>query len=356
MKILIVGAWAWPQYEQAFASGLRNSGMEVEALSTSDFFTGFMGRAQKALIFPGLAMWRLNRAVFDVAHKQQSALVLFWRPTHIWPSTIKRLAKMGVKTVSYHNDDPFCPNAHGNLPWHQHFFWFWALRCMLVFNLNFFYRKINCVEAITQGAKHADVLLPYFLPWQDRPVKILESERQRFETDVVFVGHYEPDGRELSLRALIEAGIKVKLWGGGYWTREVLGDLYDGLAPIITAEGDDYAKALCGSKICLCFLSKLNRDTYTRRCFEIPACGGLMLAERTDDLLSFFKEDEEACFFSSNAELVQKVQWLLHNPQERERIAAAGLRRIWIDRHDVNSRAQQFISVINNSPQFKGIE
>lgn len=347
VKILIVGSWTWPQYEEAFASGLGNGGVDVDGLSTSEFFTGFMGRIQQALPFPGLAMWRLNKAVVAAINKQKPDLVMFWRPTHIWPSTLRRLTKQGVRTVSYNNDDPFGPMAHGNVPRLHHFLWYWYLQCLPYFDLNFFYRKINCEEAIARGAKHAEILLPYFIPWRDRPVEVSEAESQRFQTDVVFVGHYEPDGRELSLRALNEAGIKLKLWGGGYWTRGILGDLYEHLAPIIPAEGHDYAKALCGAKICLCFLSKLNRDTYTRRCFEIPACGGLMLAERSDDLLSFFKEDEEACFFSSDEELVQKALWLLNNPLECERIAIAGLRRVWLDGHDVNSRALQFISIVN---------
>jgi hypothetical protein len=192
----------------------------------------------------------------------------------------------------------------------------------------------------------------WFVPQIHKPVQICTTEHERFITDVVFIGHYEPDGREDSIRALVTAGIRVKLWGGHYWSRKVLGDLYDSLSPIVPAEGEDYAKALCGAKVCLCFLSKLNRDTYTRRCFEIPACGKVMLAERTDDLMQFFKEDEEACFFSSPEELVRKAQWLINNPDIRERIARAGLRRVWADGHDVVSRAKYFLSVVDTSDQF----
>jgi spore maturation protein CgeB len=144
----------------------------------------------------------------------------------------------------------------------------------------------------------------------------------------------------------MEAEIQVKIWSGGDWPRQILGNLYNHLQPIEPVLGNDYPKALCGAKICLAFLSKLNRDTYTRRCFEIPACGRLMLAERTDDLQKLFKEDEEACFFSSNEELVQKVRWLLANPEIRERIAAAGLQRVWADGHDVASRARQFLQAL----------
>lgn len=344
---MIVGTWAWPQYEEAFARGLRDSGVEVSALTTSNFFKGFLGRIQQTIPFPGPVLLRLNRAVVAAAKDQQPDLVLFWRPTHILPKTIRQLASMGVQTVSNNNDDPFGPKVHGNVPWHHHFLWYWYIKCLPLFNYNFFYREINRTEAKAVGARHAEVLLPYFMPWQDHPVQLTNAEQQRYETDVVFVGHHESDGREGSIRALVSAGIRVKLWGGHYWSRAVLGDLYDRLAPIVPAEGDAYGKALCGAKVCLCFLSKLNRDTYTRRCFEIPACGKAMLAERTDDLMQFYKEDEEACFFSSPEELVRKAQWLINNPDIRESIAQAGLRRAWTDGHDVTSRARSFLQIIS---------
>lgn len=349
MKIIIVGSWSWPQYEDAFARGLRISGAEVIALTTSNFFKGFLGRIQYSTPLYGPALLRLNSAVVAEVKDQHPDLVLFWRPTHILPRTLIKLTNMGVHTVSYNNDDPFGPHVHGNVPWHHHFLWYWYIKCLPFFCYNFFFRDINCLEAKALGASHAEVLLPYFMPWKDRPVQLSAADHQRYETDVVFVGHYEPDGREDCIRALVSKGIRVKIWGGHYWSRSVLGDLYDRLAPIVPADGDAYAKALCGAKVCLCFLSKLNRDTYTRRCFEIPACGKVMLAERTDDLMQLFKEDEEACFFSSHEELVRKAQWLINNPDIRERIALAGLRRVWSEGHDVFSRAKYFLPLVNTS-------
>lgn len=351
VKLMIVGAWVWPQYEAAFARGLCESGVEVSPLSELSFFKGFFGRIQQTIPFPGPAMFRLNRAIIAAVKEQKPDLVLFWRPTHVLPETISQLKSMGVHTASYNNDDPFGHKTHGEVPWHHHFLWRWYIKCLPLFNYNFFYRKINCSEAEAHGAVHTAVLLPYFMPWQDRPVQLTASERQRYETEVVFVGHHEPDGREGSIRALISAGIRVKLWGGHYWSRAVLGDLYDRLAPVEPAEGGAYGRALCGAQVCLCFLSKLNRDTYTRRCFEIPAYGKVMLAERTNDLMQLFKEDEEACFFSSTDELIRKARWLIDNPDIRERISQAGMRRVWADGHDVISRAKFFLSLVHTPNQ-----
>jgi spore maturation protein CgeB len=344
---MIVGRWRYEIYEASFSSALAACGVEVVPCKLDQFFQGGLSSFRSAIPILDFMRGRLNEYILSCAYKYQPEWILFWRPTHIIPKTLKTIADFGIKTVSFNNDDPFGPQVHGNVPWHHHFLWHWYIKCLPAFDRNFFYRRVNCDEALVKGARHADVMLPYFIPEKDRPVELNASDRSKYVADVAFVGHYEPDGREKSVHALVNAGVNLKIWGGHYWSRKLLGDLYDKLQPIVPAEGDDYAKALCGAKVCLAFLSKLNRDTYTRRCFEIPACGRVMLAERTDDLMQMFKEDEEACFFSTVDELVNKVNWLLENSEIRERIAKAGQRRVWTDGHDVNSRAQEFITKLN---------
>jgi hypothetical protein len=220
------------------------------------------------------------------------------------------------------------------------------LRCLSYFHFNFFYRRINIGEAEALGARNCHLLLPYFNPEFDRPIELQPSEKARFNADVVFAGHFEQDGRDKLLSAIIAAGFDTRIWGGKYWSNELLSSMGYKRGPVTPAIGRDYTAALCGAKVCLAFLSKLNRDTYTRRCFEIPACGGLLLAERTDDLLRIFDEDKEACFFSSKRELLEKLDWLMSNGSIRAEIARAGLQRVWRDGHDVKSRAKEFLNVI----------
>ena len=90
----------------------------------------------------------------------------------------------------------------------------------------------------------------------------------------------------------------------------------------------------------------MNRDTYTRRCFEIPASGTLLLAERTPDLETLFTEGVEAVFFDSEEDLINKVESLLLDPSVIERISQAGLARVERDKHDVVSRAELLLSWI----------
>ncbi len=150
---------------------------------------------------------------------------------------------------------------------------------------------------------------------------------QGLSSDVAFVGHYERHyaGRIRALSALKKTSIKV--WGPGWvrhsrisrWcSQRVQGD---------GIWGEEYPRAISSAKICLGLLSKLVPDTSTTRTFEIPACGGFMLAERTEEHQSLFEEGREAEFFSSDEELLDKVRYYLAHPGQRDKIAACGRKR-----------------------------
>jgi len=96
--------------------------------------------------------------------------------------------------------------------------------------------------------------------------------------------------------------------------------------------GDSYAKAICAAKINLALLSGKVRgssrgDETTTRTYEIPACRGFMLHERSPELLELYSEGEEVTCFSSPQELAEKIDYYLVHPEEREAIAGAGHRR-----------------------------
>ncbi len=73
-----------------------------------------------------------------------------------------------------------------------------------------------------------------------------------------------------------------------------------------------------------------------------------MLAERTSDHETLFKENEEAVFFSSPEEVVEKALRLVSDAALRQSIAEAGWRRVYADGHSVDDRMKQFLDVINS--------
>ncbi len=347
MKIMFAGAFQYGMYEEACARVLERLGVSVERFSWSPYFSGLWGRAQSKYVFYGPAIYRLNRDLLARALEFRPEVLLIWRGTHILPRTLRAIrARTGAFLVSYNNDDPFGPQVHGKVPFHHHRLWKYYLKTVPDYDLHFVYRELNVPEIKAAGAREALVLLPYFVPEIHHPVTLTEEEKAKYCCEAVFVGHYEPDGRIEYLRALITAGIHVKLFGSQTWNTETLGSLLPYFGQVQPAIGLEYAKALCGAQMCLCFLSRLNRDTYTRRCFEIPACGGLLVSERTADLQELFREDEEAIYFSSPEELVEKVLWLREHPERGREMAQAGHRRALADHHSVDDRMRQMVDLV----------
>jgi spore maturation protein CgeB len=348
VRILLAGNWRWEHWEAAWTRALQELGHDVAPFSFYDFFNGKLGRYQNALAaIPGPAAIRLNDKLLERVSQIRPDVLFVWRGTHVWPSTLQKIAALGCRLVSYNNDDPFGQFAHGHAPWHHRFLWPWYIKGLKECDVNFVYRPANIPEAVRAGAKNVHLLLPYFVPELHHPLELSHAERSSYECDVVFAGHYEPDGRELYIRALVAAGLHVRLFSGEYWTKEVLGELFEYFSPIRPVYGIEYTKALCGAKMCLAFLSRMNRDTYTRRCFEIPACGRLLLSERTADLKRMFREDEEAVYYSNPQELIEKALWLKSRPGEVSRIAEAGRKRVWADGHDLNNRMREMIQKID---------
>ncbi|WP_281843265.1 CgeB family protein [Sinisalibacter aestuarii] len=161
-------------------------------------------------------------------------------------------------------------------------------------------------------------------------------------SDVCFVGHYQSAYAHI-LRLLADR-VPLAIWGPGWteyarthtWAKNVVrgGALF----------GKDYASAISGAKIAIGLLSKRIPETTTTRSFEIPACGTMLLAERTNDHMALFDEGREAEFFSTPAELCDKAAYYLEHPVEREAIAAAGLARSWSSGYAIED---QFRSVID---------
>src|SRR6185437_17120834 len=93
--------------------------------------------------------------------------------------------------------------------------------------------------------------------------------------------------------------------------------------------GEEYVHAITASSINLGILAESrigasSGDNITSRTFHIPASGGFMLHERTDELLELFTEDVSVAFYDGPQELIAKVDKYLPLTMSRRRIADCG--------------------------------
>ncbi|MDP3493915.1 MAG: glycosyltransferase [Hyphomonadaceae bacterium] len=103
--------------------------------------------------------------------------------------------------------------------------------------------------------------------------------------------------------------------------------------------GDAYALALSSALIAPTCGTVANE--LVRKHLEIPACGAMLLTERTAAVEAAGFVDMETCVFASEEDVVDKVQHLLANPDEIARISANG-QALAHARHDLKHRNQIF--------------
>ena len=350
MKILIVGDWHSELHEEVVCRAFTQLGHETFRFPWHRYFAprpGWGGRlwhlvqrAQNKYLF-GPLIKRLNRDFVETVRCVAPELVFVYRGTHITASTLRaaRSVARDAIFVGYNNDDPFAPTQRRSL-W-RHF-----LGAVQEYDLVLAYRMANLDEYRRAGAQRVELLRSWFVPERNHPVVLTPDEGARFETDVVFIGHYEDDQRLDYLEEIVRQGFRLRLFGPGYdWDPVIARSaMLSSQIPVQLVWGEDYNRALCGARIALCFFSKLNRDTYTRRCFEIPATRTLLLSEHSHDLAGLFREGAEVDYFRTKEEMIAKVRIYLENTAQRQAVADAGYRRVYSAGHDVVSRMRQVLT------------
>lgn len=354
-KILLVGDYVWPWYQDACAAALESLGCRVVRFGWfEDFrhrvpgriepvFNSFLKRAQYRLL-TGPAVWQVNRRLIRVAQAERPDVVWFYNVRLISPATVKKLREILPDAVfcQYANDNPFSEDAKRG-------FWRNFIASIPYFHHHFTYRHRNIDDFRRHGSKRTHLLRSYFIPEADHP-EPPENIPARFKCDVVFAGHYEDDGRVALLEAVSRAGFKLNLFGGGWeeaGTRIGPDSPLRAHFPIAPVTDADYRYAISGAKVALCFLSSLNQDTYTRRSFQIPAMRTCMLSQHTDDLATLYRPDTDAVFFSDERQLLAQLDRLVRDDNLRSAIAESGYRRVLADGHDVKSRMAEFLEKIS---------
>jgi spore maturation protein CgeB len=250
----------------------------------------------------------------------------------IWPLALWQIKKHAplAKLISCSEDDMYA--AHGHSLWYRI-----GLRH---YDHVFTTKTYNLSELKQFSAKETRLFLESYDEHIHKPMKLTEAEHVRFSCDVGAIGAFEKERAE-ALIYLAKNGVQVNVWGND-WSGLV--NQHPNL--VVKNEylfGEDYAKAICATRINLNFLRKINRDEITSRSVEIPACGGFMLGERTDRHLEFFKEGKEAEFFGSNQEMLNKIRYYLVNDEKRKNIARAGRDRCVTSGYSMRVQLEQML-------------
>lgn len=194
------------------------------------------------------------------------------------------------------------------------------------------------------GAKKA-VCLPISAidPSFHRELRLTREEKERYRSDVCFVGSLSFDRQEklIALVKLLPRSVNLKIWGYLYPGTPLM----LGLKPYYQGEAweEEAVKIFNATKIALNFLPEHMPIGGNIRTFEIPGCGAFQLASRTDP--GWFVNGKEIVLFSSLKDLKEKIVYYLEHEKERRKIARAGYQRT-LKEHTYERRFEKVLQLM----------
>ncbi len=278
----------------------------------------------------------LNRSIRHALTQGPVDVLWVAKSPSLRPETLVRARKLHprLRIVFHSEDDMFLRHNQSS----------WFRTSLPLYDVVFTHKSRNTApgELPALGAQRVVFVDKCHDRYLHRPVEVTGADREALGGEVGFVGTFEAERADVMLR-LAQAGVGVRIWGD-HWKK------WRGRHPLLNVEGralsaDEYARSICATDVNLGFLRKQNRDLQTGRSVEIPACGGFMLAERTDEHLNLFLEGVEAEFFDDFEECLGKTRFYVENAAERRRIAAAGLERCMSGRYSFHDRLTEMLRV-----------
>lgn len=344
LRILCIGeTWLGSDARSAF-SALRRMGHSTYVIDEAHFvpteWTSLPARLLRKVFRPVMVEELRGRTAQLVNLLEPHALFVF-KGNYVTSRLLRDASAAGTLSVNYYPDVSFM--THGAelpraLPHYDH-----------VFNA----KSFGLADMRAHGVKSVSFLAPGFDPEVHRPMTLSAADDARFGCDVSFIGTWSPK-KEAILTALHDAmpQLRIRIWGN-QWEKRRRGSL-DSCVMGMGITGDDYARAICASRICLGLLSEArpgssSGDLITARTFQIPACGAFMLHERNEEVAGYFTEDSEAAFFASPAELAGKVRFYLDNSERRSDVAQRGLRRSVESDYSVDERMRHVVAWIHSA-------
>jgi spore maturation protein CgeB len=329
LKILFVGPSFAGSNSTCFRDAFVELGCDVRTVDDEvvtapppDLFGRIVRRARRRASAEQIG--NLNRMLLVEASAFRPDFLFYVKGYYVLPDTINALRKYGP-AISYMNDDMFSPGIST----------FTFRDNIRLLDLIFTTKSFSVREYQAAGAPCAIYIPNAYDPKIHYPVKPSVSEYPIYNGDVTFIGMFTPSKADVLASVARLRDFQMNIWGN--WERMTRIDNWPAsrrwrvLKPSVRGRSvfcAEMGKAIQASKITLGLLCREVRDLHTSRSFEIPACGGFMVAQRTEEHRMYFEEDREAVYFGSHEELIDKIRFYIGHDSCRERIAAAGYERV----------------------------
>jgi spore maturation protein CgeB len=319
---------------------LQHLGHETIPFDLQTFYEGWVwARRVYYRLESGPPIWELNRRLLARA-ENAGRIDCVWidKGVHVARRTLQQLRRICPEAKLFH----YTPDVAFRVNRTRTF-----LNALAEYDLAITTKEREVEEYKRHGAREVIFIHQGYDPEIFYPRVLSGGDLAEHGVDVVLVARPEPHYVEC-VRTALSVTPRVAVWGNRGWQR--VARKYPELKSVVRGREiieAEYSRALQSAKICLGVLSRWAQDVSTTRSYEIPASGGFLLAERTEEHRQLFQEDEEAVFFDGFEELQSKIEQFLKNDEMRRRIARAGLARCRRDNYTYAGRFQRMFDSLS---------
>lgn len=319
-RVLFLGENWYGSCARACCYSLRRLGCDVRDIDIQTFMPQLRERSSRA----GLRLLRrrlrreYNQAILRAAADFHPDILLAFKAPHVLAETLQALRRAGISLYNYFPDRMAMARntlLEQSIPEYD---------CI-------FDTKIYWDGDTSKYIKARRlVFVPHgYDPEVHQVVDLDARDFQELECDVSLVATHLPMKEKLLEELLaMRPNLDLCIWGN-QWDEYCSSKLVKKFVCGPAINGTRYTKTLRAARINLGLMGVTPqiKDETSTRTYEIPACGGFMLHERTPEALRLFEEGKEMAAYGSVEELAQKIDYYLAHPEERQAIAQAGHKR-----------------------------
>jgi hypothetical protein len=306
LKILITNSRNKHLLAPQYFDGLKK--LNVDVLGTyyldtlEEWLSGFLFKRILFRIYPKLFYSRLNKELLRDVITFNPDVVWIFKGMEVLPSSLQQIKNRGIKLVNYNPDHPFRyvsrGSGNGNVK-----------KSIPLFNLYISYSRIILDELKERCPQTTTFYLPFGYHDYVDNLKFASEEIIR----ICFVGHAD-EKRAKFISTLAKSNLEIDLYGAKwskYFKKKIKNiNIYSAVT------GEQYWGVLRKYRVQLNLFRDHNIQSHNMRSFEIPAVGGIMLANYSVEQSSFFEDGKEAFYFTSDEELLQKAKFILSMDSE----------------------------------------
>jgi spore maturation protein CgeB len=335
MNILLSGHHNphFPTITEYIESAIRNLGHELFIFEDRQHIIPGRIRSRSAFLHR-IDLININRKLLALADSCKPDIAIITGGSRITAETICHFKRLGIDTVLWTTDPApyFEPSVTAAASYD-------AVFC----------QGTEAIELLAQAGIGGARWLPMACdPDYHHPVECTSAEREKYGSDIVFVGSYYPE-RAALFEKLVDFNVAV--WGPGWGALDRNSPLRRCIRGAHTTP-DDWLKIYSSSKIIMATHYKDPKYRFpvyqaSPRIFEALACKAFVLCDDQRDVFSLFRDGEDLVRFFDLSDLVNKAKHYLAHPEERDKIAGKGNSSV-LKNHTYTHRIRELLSKIGS--------